>query len=288
MPKTQSIVINSQDFQDFGNKNSYSYRLPYDVHFKNHKIAMQSITMFNSSYNISQEIGNNKIILTFLNNVHSLTIDDGFYEISSLNFWLQKQLILLGYYYSDTNYNFYNFEIIADSIRYGAQLNYFYLKTESEAITGNFTKGSDSWNWPSTVNTSSNNLSLEFNPILAEMLGFTQLKFPNTETFEYNNSNDIQYISDKTPQLNYINSYVIGCNLIQNEYSNKRSDILTSIPINVPFGITLKYEIPQIIETSIVPSIFREIIISFYDQNLRPLIYKDKNVNIILNIFEND
>jgi hypothetical protein len=287
MVKTQTIVINSQDYQNTGNKNSYVYRLPYDVHFKNHKIALQSITMFNSSYNISSEIGNNKIILTFLNNVHTLTIDDGFYEISSLNFWLQKQLILLGYYYSDTNYNFYNFEIVADSIRYGCQINYFYLKLESEALTNNFTKGGD-WSWPTSTNTTSNNLSIEFNPVLATMLGFSQLKFPNTDTYEFNNSNDIQYTSDKTPQLNYINSYVIGCNLIQNQYSNKRSDILTSIPINVEYGLTIKYELPQIVFTSIIPSIFNSIIISFYDQNLQPLLYKDKNVNMILNILEED
>jgi hypothetical protein len=96
----QSITIKKTDFEENGLGNRYIYDFGRDVDFtKKFKIGLQQITMYNSSYNISSEIGNNKMQIKWFGTTTEIIITDGYYEASDFNFFLQKQLILLGYHW---------------------------------------------------------------------------------------------------------------------------------------------------------------------------------------------
>ena len=98
----QNITINQSHHINAGSGNRYIYDFGKDVEFKdNMKVGLQSVRIYNSSFNISQEIGNNVLSLQWFDTITKITIPDGFYEVPDLNFALQKQLILLGYYYTD-------------------------------------------------------------------------------------------------------------------------------------------------------------------------------------------
>jgi hypothetical protein len=287
MKSIQNIIINDSNHENSGFKNRYIFKFDRDVEFtKNMKIGLQSIKIYNSSYNISQEIGNNIIgIKWFFENI-DIVIPDGFYDAEDLNFHLQKRLISLGYYYFDSSNNYYPFEIVENPTEYSININYYALPMLADA--GGFTRGSESWNFPTTAeNNSVNYIQLTLNSILAKMLGFsTQTNFPLVRVDNFNNENDTQFASNIPPNINYINSYVIACNLIDSLYSSKNSNILASIGVDVKLGLSLQYNPPEIIYTNIKPSRYNEIIIELLDQHYQPLKYVDKKMLMVLSVLE--
>jgi hypothetical protein len=281
----QNIAINQSHHVNSGYGNRYIYNFNRDVEFKdNMKVGLQSIKIYNSSYNISQEIMNNKITLKWFDTIHTITIPDGYYEVKDLNFAIQKQLILLGYYYFDSVANYYAFEFVVNPTEYSVNINYYPLPLEADAAS--FTKGSETWNFPETA-PDGNITQITLNPILSKMLGFSaQTVFPPERGDNFNNLNDSQYASDKAPNIQYISSCVIACNLVDSIYSVQNSNIMASIGIDVEFGLPLKYNPPEIVYNDIKPSRYREIIIEFLDQNMQPLKFIDKNIILIVSILE--
>lgn len=281
----QNITINQSHHINAGSGNRYVYNLGRDVEFKdNMKVGLQSIRIYNSSFNISQEIGNNIITLKWFDTTTTITIPDGYYEVADLNFALQKQLILLGFYYSDTTSNYYNFEFVINPTEYSINVNYYALPLLADA--GTFTKLSDTWDFPETA-PNGNILQLTLNPILSKMLGFsTQTVFPLPRIDNFNNLNDTQFSSDIAPNIQYISSYVIACNLVDSIYSVQNSNIMSSIGVDVKFGLPLNYNPPEIVYNDIKPSRYREVIIDFLDQSFQPLKFVDKNIILIISILE--
>jgi hypothetical protein len=281
----QNIIINQSNHIPDGFGNKYIYQFNRDVEFKNNmKVGLQSIKIYFSSFNISQEIGNNIITLKWFDTTTNIIIPDGYYEVSDFNFAIQKQLMLLGYYWYDANNNYYNWEFIINPTEYAINVNYYALPLASDA--SDFTKGSDSWNFPDTV-PNENIIQLTLNPILSKMWGFSsQTTFPNVLNNSFNNLNDTQFSSDIAPKIQYISSYVIACNLVDSIYSVQNSNILASIDVNVEFGLSLVYNPPEIVYSDIKPSRYRQVEIEFLDQNFMPLKFKDKNILIILSILE--
>jgi hypothetical protein len=281
----QNITINQSHHINSGLGNRYIYNFNRDVEFKeNMKVGLQSIRVYNSSFNISQEIGNNTITLKWFNDIVNIIIPDGYYEVSDLNFAIQKQLILLGYYYFDANSNYYNFEFVINPTEYSININYYALPLLADASS--FTKGSDTWNFPETAE-NNNYIQITLNSILAEMLGFSaQTVFPTVRTDNFNNLNDTQFASDIAPNIQYISSYVIACNLVDSIYSIQNSNIMASIGVDTKFGLALNYNPPEIVYNDIKPSRYREVIIDLLDQSFQPLKFKDKNLIIIISILE--
>jgi hypothetical protein len=281
----QSITIKKTDFEENGLGNRYIYDFGRDVDFtKKFKIGLQQITMYNSSYNISSEIGNNKMQIKWFGTTTEIIITDGYYEASDFNFFLQKQLILLGYYWYETTYNYYPWEFVINATEYTIEIKYYHMPLLSEA--SGFTKGSDSWDFPTTADNTGNSIQIILNPILSNMFGYSATEFPPSRNDNYYNINDEQFSSTFAPNIQYVNTYVIGCNLVDSVYSSKNSNILTSLPLNVKFGVALNYNPGQIIFTDVKPSRYSRVIVEFFDQNLQPLKFKDKNLLLTLSIIE--
>ena len=93
------IVINSNNLVQDGNNNKLIYRFPNSVQFKDNYIAVSSVSMYYSWYNISAALNNNTFYYTWYNAAgiisvngnpyFTVTIPDGLYEITQLNSFLQ-------------------------------------------------------------------------------------------------------------------------------------------------------------------------------------------------------
>ena len=99
----RTIAINESHCQDTTVNNTYVYNFPNSVDFKNGEaIAVSSISMFYSWFNISAALNNNKITYTWTSGTtqttHDVVIPDGIYEISSINAYLQFVMIANGHY----------------------------------------------------------------------------------------------------------------------------------------------------------------------------------------------
>ena len=89
MPKV--ILLNSSDYTA-NSGNTYTYSLPQN--YKSNvgdQIGVSSDSMYNSTFNITASRGNNTIQLIWNSAIpvtYNLTIPDGYYSVSDINFFL--------------------------------------------------------------------------------------------------------------------------------------------------------------------------------------------------------
>ena len=91
------IVLNSSNLVPDGQNNKLIYKFPNSVVFKNNSIAVSSVSMYYSWFNISEALMNNKFSYSWLEGTTTMTyevvIPDGLYEIAQLNAYFQFVMI---------------------------------------------------------------------------------------------------------------------------------------------------------------------------------------------------
>jgi hypothetical protein len=83
---------------DDGSRFQVQFRNPIDIPKRAKKctVELQSASIWNSSFNISEDINNNKVHLILNGTPHIITIVDGQYSNSALNSVIQRGLVSLG------------------------------------------------------------------------------------------------------------------------------------------------------------------------------------------------
>ena len=99
----RTIAISSKDIQPNSNNSTFHYVFPQSVVFKNQEIALSSLTMFNSVYNISSALNNNKFQYIWSSTTYTLTLPDGIYEVSDINAYLLFSMKANNHYLVDLN-----------------------------------------------------------------------------------------------------------------------------------------------------------------------------------------
>ena len=89
---SSQIVLNSSHYNE--NENAFIYKFPIQQTFsKGDKIALTSVNVFNSFYNVNAEQGN-QIKIKFPSGsgyvTTDVTIEDGFYDADTFNLFLRK------------------------------------------------------------------------------------------------------------------------------------------------------------------------------------------------------
>ena len=93
----RTIVVNSNNLVPDGQNNKFIYNFPNSVQFKDTYIAVQSVQMYYSWYNISAALGNNVFTYTWysgaVQTTYTVTIPDGIYDVPALNAFLEYTMI---------------------------------------------------------------------------------------------------------------------------------------------------------------------------------------------------
>ena len=253
------VILNSSNQV---NNSTYEYKFPSSRTFTNAKIAMNSISLFYSWRNIKASYNNNSFAYTMPGYpITNVTIPDGNYSIAELNQFLQNTMIANGHYLRDgTGNNVYNIEIIT----YSVQVNLFNVPTTLP--TG--------WTNPA-------NLTL---PTVATRPTFTVLnnKFgdilglnPNT----YSNANNV---STKTPEASPVSSVLVGCSMVDNQYTNPSNIIFSFVSGSTPYGSIVYAQANDLIYADIRDGVYNSLIIKFYDQSFNSLDIIDNSLIIYL------
>ena len=124
-----TLVLNSKNTYGSGN-NSYKYdfiqgnfNIPPDS-----EVMVANVQIPYSFYNITQAYNNNSFQFSFPTGAYgfttsTITIPDGFYTTTSLNYYLQQWMISNGYYLvNGSSQNVYYFTIQYNSYQYGNQI----------------------------------------------------------------------------------------------------------------------------------------------------------------------
>ena len=261
----------------------YEYVFPSNVKFdKGDKLGLQSISMYNSIFNIEAQRGNNRLSIIWNADTsvqYDILIPDGFYDVTALKYYIFNFMVLNNLYLVDANgNNIYFIEIVTKPAEYAVQLNVYALPTAAEMTTLELSYPTvHLWSAPTVATTPQLIIPSQS---FGNLIGFNLGTFPAAPIAE-----NIQLISIKTPQISPVNCILLGCNLISSMYSNP-SNLFYSVPIKAGFGNMISETNTSLIYNQIASGNYGKIVIEFYDQGFNSLRLHDEEITIVLSILK--
>ena len=282
MPNT--IILNSNNIVKDQYQNRLIYRFPQSMNLDHHEIAVASIQMYYSWFNISSQYGNNSFSYKWFDNItYSVLISDGFYTVKNLNGYLQSVMIANKHYLFDNNLrvNVYFLELVENSVSYSIQINAYPLSSTYATTKSWVLPSGASWTIPSSNSiTQINILSNNFTNVIGISAGSYPVLPGTVDT-------SIIYSSKSSfcPQFSPVNSIVMTCSLVNSSYGNP-TNIICSFSQNVSFGSMIDYKSSEFAYNDIYKSNYSDFTIVFLDQNLNPIRIIDPSMVITLLIKE--
>lgn len=288
---SSNIILNKNNINNnFNSELRYEFNKPHTFQ-KGDTIAVSHINLFYSWFNISQNYNNNKFQYVWwdingeLTDIVDVVIPDGYYSVNTLNEYLQSQMVKNNHYLTNGSNNIYFIEFLTNSTYYSIEIRLSSLKTTEEfGDTFDLPSGS-SWNLPSEyqtpkVNILSNN---NFNKYLGFNSGSIYEDLSGTSPTSYA---QYSFLNNFSPTIDPSSSYIITCNLVENELSNP-NNVLTAFatPNGVGIGDLISIN-SDVIYSKIKEGTYREIIIKIYDQDFNLLRIKDDNMLFVLSILK--
>lgn len=138
------LVLNQSNIVNDGQNNKLDFNFPNSVLLKDKQIAVSSISMFYSWFNITSAYNNNTFTYTWVTGTglggatplntqpalnstttYTVTIPDGLYQLTDINNYIQFVCLQNGTYWTNVGatVNYYPFEMIINSARYAVQIN---------------------------------------------------------------------------------------------------------------------------------------------------------------------
>ena len=296
------IVMNSTHIVQDGNNNKLVYRFPNSVVFKDKYIAVSSISMYYSWFNITSLYLNNTFTYTWTaaasTTTYDIIIPDGLWDIAAINNYIQYECISNGTYWTISGTNYYPFELVVNANRYAIQLNTYYIPTLATAPSGISLPS----NWAGYPTTSFNPIVTfpsAFNEIVGYTAGFASANnvgggttFPTaTASTNYasidTTTNTISYLSNTTPQVQPYSSVLFSLSNINNPYTQP-SSIIYSLNSNVGVGELISEKPPNFMWNRLIDGTYNELRLTFLGPDLTPLVINDPNMTILLTIRDKD
>ena len=290
------IVLNQNNIVQDGQNNKLVYRFPNSVNLTDKYIAVSSISMFYSWFNILATSVNNTLSYTWtvgaVTTVHTLTLPDGLYEIADINAFLQWSAIQNGnYLINASGDNVYYFELILNPTRYGVQLNTFQVPT---ALPAGYTQPANFAGYPTQTFNPIVTFPANFNQIVGYPVNFVSngnvnnAYVPPTASASNNyvakdGAGTLSYLSNTAPQVQPNNNVLFSVSNINNPYSQP-SSIIYSLNPNVNIGEQIYVTPPNFMWNKLIDGTYNEIRLSLLGTNLQPLIVNDPNMTILLTI----
>lgn len=284
---TKNILINSSNVISGSNNTKYVYKFDQPQVFENNSIALSSLQIYYSWFNINSQLYNNNVFQYkwfnssgVLSSTFTVTIPDGFYSITSINLYLQDIMLANGHYLYDTTTkkNIFFIEFVENSTYYGFQLNMAPMYALG-AVPSNITK-KGTWQYPPTQRTAQ--LIINSTNNFGTLTGFDSGTYPSGTV-----STLFQQLSQNVPIISPVSSVIMRCNLVRNDLANP-NDVLHSFTTNLAsFGDVLNIEPFSLVWSPIQKGTYGQITISFFDQNYNPMVIKDNQLLMTIVIKDN-
>jgi hypothetical protein len=228
------------------------------------QIALCSLQIPYSWYNISSLNGNNSYRFSFNGTVYTVTMPDGFYTITDIDNYLQffckaNNLYTLS---STGSYVFYC-RWSENTSKYAIQWDAFPISLSSSGTN------------PNGITLSGNiPLLIMQNNTFTSVVGISAGTYPTvTQTSTYSLTSNI------TPNLTFVNSLIVNSNLVKNSVSVS-ANAFNSFAIDTTFGSNINYKPNFPTWMDCIPGFYTNIDIFLTDQNYNMIRANDPNVCI--------
>lgn len=277
----RTLILTQKNVVPGSNNTSFEYNFPGGgIQLKTHtKIALASITMYQSTPNISAALGNNFYQYRWIDGtVKNVTMPDGFYEISDLNNFLHQTMLNNGHYLTEvsTNNAVWFLTMVVNTSTYKIDLLSYPINTATYTVPGSYTVPTSvpAWTVPAV---SANPQFILPATNFTNVIGFAAGTYPSTST------NTVITTSSSTfaPQVNPLSSYLVKCNLVNNPYGIPNS-LIYSFPPSGNFGQQFIIAPNEYSFIDAQDGFYNTMRIDITDQNDRPVVILDSNINILV------
>lgn len=294
------IVMNSTNLILDGQNNKLKYNFPNSVNLKDKFIAVSSISMYYSWFNITIALSNNYFTYSWIsgagNTVQTFTINipNGLYQIADLNNLIQYSCIANGTYYILGGINVYPFEFILNAPRYAVQINTYLWPT---VLPVGATLPS---NYPSagvlatTTFNSIVTLPAKFNEIVGYTAGFATANNlansyvpPVSQYVSKSSIGTLSYISTQAPNVQPNNTVIFSISGLNNPYTQP-SSIIYSLNPSVGVGEQIFETPPNYAWCKFIEGTYNSLTLSLLGNDLQPLIINDPNMTFLFVIRDKD
>jgi hypothetical protein len=298
----RTLILNSQNIVPNTNNSELVFAFPAGAITikETQQIALATLQMYYATFNITAVNQNNKYQYIWVDGtIVSVTMPDGFYTIDSINSFLQFTMIANGHYLvSGTNF-VYLFNWVANPTYYTIELQVFPIDTTIATANSWVLPASPTWAIPTAQAISPMILILsnKFQQVVGFQAGYYPQGSPSyteaiisgappTQTQSPAFITQQAYQSTTAPQITPLSSYVLTCNLINNNYSVP-NNLLYSFAPQGSFGsqFTIQPNFPAYINVN--AGQYQFITLKLLDQNLLPVAIQDPNFVIQLIITDN-
>jgi hypothetical protein len=287
---TQSNIIND------GQNNKLRYNFPNSVLFKKNSIAVASVNMYYSWFNISAAYQNNTLIYNWRDNTgsatpYTITIPDGVYEITDLNNLLQFTFIANGHYLINaTGQNVYFAEFVINPTRYAVQINTFLIPT---SLPAGYTQPANFAGYSNNTYNTRLTIPANINIIMGYPAGFLtntnigNIYVPPTgqDLISKNSLGTISYLSTQPPNLQPNSSIYVSISNVNNPYSVP-SSIIYSITAQGAVGTLITEKTPQYAWNKMIDGTYNNLTITLLGSDFAPIKINDPQMTIMLVIKE--
>ena len=252
----RTLILNATNILPNTNNSQLIYQFPAgNIQFKKgQKLALASLTMYYSTFNITAANQNNTYKYTWVNGIsYTVTMPDGFYDCSTLNNYLHFIMVQNKHYLIDATGNFvYLLTLSINSSAYAIELNCFVLNTTIATTNGWTLPSAATWVIP-TVQAICLMLQIVNNSFSA-VLGFNPGYYPQgpstytqatiggvspafTQSPVYTTTQ--VFLSQTAPQITPLSSYILTCSLINNNYAVPNNLLYAFAPHNLLFNLAV-------------------------------------------------
>lgn len=275
----RTLIMTQRNVVAGSNNTVFEYQFPGGgIQLKAHtKIALASMTMYNSTPNISAANNNNTFQYRWIDaTVHTVTMPDGFYEISDMNNFLHQTMLNNKHYLTEksTNNAVWFLTMSVNTSTYKIDLlAYPMINTVYTPALYDVPSGVP-WSVPA-VSTNPQFIIPATN--FDDVIGFAAGTYPAAS----NNTLITTSSSTFPPQVNPLSSYLVKCNLVNNPYGIPNS-LIYSFPPSGGFGQQYVVAPNEYSFIDAQDGYYNTMRIEITDQNDRPTIILDSNINILV------
>jgi len=294
----KTIILNSSNIIRDNQNNKLKYNFPNSVQFKKSQIALASVSIYYSWYNISNTLINNTFTYNWRNGAgvatnYTITIPNGLYEITTLNQYLQFILIRNGHYLvNSTGQYVYYAQFVVNPARYAVQIDTFLFPT---SLPVGWTNPAGVPFPPQSFNPIIT-LPAKINEIFGYVAGFaTDQNLNNAYVAPVGSqyisklaNGTISYISTLAPNVQPNSSLLFSMSNVDNPYASPTSIIYTLIPSGVSAGEIINEKPPELIWTKLTDGLYNELRITILGTDLTPIQINDPAMTIVLVIKNNE
>lgn len=230
----QQAIMLTKSTCSFPKPNLMRLTLPYPYSFKNQEVALTSLYMYYSWFNVSSTYGNNTFSYIFNGTTRNITMPNGYYSIADISGFMQLQMFTNGDYLLDANGSpVYYISLQANSVYYSATLTCTPIPS---SLPSGYTN-------PAGITLSGNcPLFVVNNTAFGTLIGFSNASYPAvTQTTTY------QANSNTLPTISPVTTVSVWCNLVNDSKLQRYPSNLYTFAPNSAFTSQIQIQPQQLL-----------------------------------------